>query len=72
MTDEQPIKCPHCDIPLELYSEPDMDGVTWHFAKCSKCGFEAAGEGLPITAEEMQAVKWLQAQLKNRGDVISA
>lgn len=47
-----PKKCPICNTELENWSEPDLDGHVVTFCLCPHCGFEVAGEDMPVTQAE--------------------
>lgn len=64
------MRCPLCDTNLEIFTEPDLDGNTWTFARCSKCGFEVGSQGATLAPEELASCLNLRRQLQSQ-DVAS-
>lgn len=60
------MQCPICETQLEEFAEVDLDGETWSFARCARCGFEMGSAGCKLSPEEMSICEMLRRQLKNR------
>lgn len=65
------MNCPMCGTKMEEYTEVDLEGFTYDYILCPKCGTEVGGDLWKLTPQERETVKSLRRAMRSQGGVTS-